>query len=660
MTKWRTSLYSAVAITMSAAAPVSAQTLRAIPGSVAAPARIQQIVGCNPSNERSLLTVYQARALDDAVAEHHRLVPIRNVERVGPLEDSPAPQRPPATEVVAAGGVEVLSSVPIAAVEGLTSVVGEPTAAARGREVIYTGNWYAAFSTDSGTTFSCVDPFRTFPDSPNGQSFCCDQVVVYAPRQDMLVWLLQYSRRTPVGASAENIFRLAVAVGSDISTQQWRHYELKPSELGGSSGEWFDYPDLAVGSQFLYLTSNAFQTGGAGAFVRSMAVRIPLQQLHDYSPLTVEHVTPPNAGTLKLARGATDTMYFGTHVRSGAAQFVRVYSWPENAATIGSDDILVQRWVTDTPSVAPGPDGNDWLGRSDGRITAAWLAGDRLGFAWNAPQGGTFLYPHVRALLLNRSDKAVIAQPHIWNAGHAFAYAAAAPNGAGDVGLSIAYGGNTLHPSHSVGALLNNQGTWQWTLRAVSAGTNGPGGADEAKWGDYLSVQPHGADQATWVASGFTLQGGSTGRQVQPRYVSFRLTTSPSPTDEPAARLVRESRRLEATWEQQPANGAAIRKAMQRLQAAIEAAGTGGVQPTVPAALVRPTPPQNVDDTHRPTPGDSQAPVVSLTGTQLKAFIASASATLKQLQQSINGARRDMAAEKRAVDALGQNLRGVR
>ena len=82
---------------------------------------------------------------------------------------------------------------------------------------------------------------------------------------------------------------------------------------------------LAVGSEFLYLTSNAFQTGGPGAFVRSVVVRVPLQQLHDYSPLTVEHATPPNAGTLKLARGVTDTMYFATHVRSGSAQYVRVY-----------------------------------------------------------------------------------------------------------------------------------------------------------------------------------------------------------------------------------------------------------------------------------------------------------------------------------------------
>ena len=332
-----TTLVSAVIMTVSTVAgPAAAQSLTATPASVAAPARIQQIVGCNPTNERSLETIYRARALDDVVAEHHRLVPIRNVERVGALEDSPEPQRPAATGVVANAGVELLSSVPLAAVEGLTSVVGEPSTAARGREVIYTGNWYAAFSTNGGTTFSCVDPFNTFPASPNSQSFCCDQVVVYAPRQDMFVWLLQYSRRTSTNASAENIFRLAVAVGDDIATQQWRHYELKPSALGGSAAEWFDYPDLAVGSQFLYLTSNAFQTGGTGAFVRSMALRIPLQQLHDYAALTVEHVTPPNAGTLRLVRGAIDTMYFATHVRSGSAQYVRVYSWPENTATIST------------------------------------------------------------------------------------------------------------------------------------------------------------------------------------------------------------------------------------------------------------------------------------------------------------------------------------
>ena len=326
--------------------------------------------------------------------------------------------------------------------------------------------------------------------------------------------------------------------------------------------------------------------------------------------------------------------------------------------------MLVQRWASGATSVAPGPDGNDWLGRSDGRITAAWRTGEQLGFAWNAPQGAPFRYPHVRALVVNRADKAIVAQPHIWNDGHAFAYPAVAPNGDGVAGLSIAYGGNTLHPSHGVGALRNVQGTWKWMLTNVSAGTNGPGGPDEGKWGDYLSVQPHGADQATWVASGFTLQGGSTGRQVQPRYVSFRLSPSPILTlEEPTARVIRESQRLEATWEQQPANDAALRKAMQRLEVAIAAVAagadiTGRSGPSNP--LSKPTPPQNVDDTHRPTPSDSPAAVVPLTDQQLKAFIASASTTLRQLDQSMNGTRRDMAAEKKAVDALGRTLRTVK
>lgn len=659
-----------VAATMLASASfttsAAGQQLTATRVRIPAPARIGGIVSCNPSDRR-LETIQLAAALGDAVADHHRLVPIRTVDRTGPLEDSPAPQAPPATDVATpqAANLSLVASVALASARGLTSVVGEPSVATRGQEAIYTGNWYSAFSTDGGNTFNCVDPGRTFQLSSQRQEFCCDQVVVYSPQHDVMIWLLQYSRwagERPNQVSTENIHRLAVAAGDDIRAQRWRYYDLTPTLLGGSAGEWFDYPDLAVSGDFLYLTSNAFETGGNVRFTRSVAARFPLRQLRRYEALDAEHVTPPEAGTLKLARGATSTMHFATHVKAGAAQYVRVYSWADTAPDIRTDDVLVQRWATGgSPAVAPGPDGNDWLARRDGRITAGWLAGTELGFAWTAANAPPFRYPHIRVVLVDTTSMAAVAQPHIWNNAYAYAYPAAAPNGAGAVGLGVAYGGNALYPSFAVGILDGAAGARRWRVGRVAAGTNGPAGDNnEGKWGDYLAVQPHPRDAGLWVAAGFTLQGGNTSDHIEPRYVAFRSGAGPVLTEEEAAaRLVRESRRLEAIWQQQPDNVAAMHRAMERLGQAVEFVTAAERQTKAP-----PIAPQDkfkmIEDTYRPTPADTAAPEVNLTDAQLKQLRATAVATLKQLDASIKEGRTNVVAERRAMVAFSDALKTIK
>jgi hypothetical protein len=55
-----------------------------------------------------------------------------------------------------------------------TSTVSEPSVAARGREVLITGNCFAAFSRDGGETFAYLNPETAFPPSAHGR-FCCDQ-----------------------------------------------------------------------------------------------------------------------------------------------------------------------------------------------------------------------------------------------------------------------------------------------------------------------------------------------------------------------------------------------------------------------------------------------------------------------------------------------------
>jgi hypothetical protein len=73
-------------------------------------------------------------------------------------------------------------------------------------------------------------------------------------------------------------------------------------------------------------------------------------------------------------------MYFGSH---NSLQQVRVLQWPDTGTNISWSDVNVRRW-SDGAYSAPGPGGVDWLRRTDGRITGAWVGAGVIGFMWTA------------------------------------------------------------------------------------------------------------------------------------------------------------------------------------------------------------------------------------------------------------------------------------
>lgn len=77
------------------------------------------------------------------------------------------------------------------------------------------------------------------------------------------------------------------------------------------------------------------------------------------------------------------------------------------------------------------------------------------------------------------------------------------------------FGGGARHPCHVVGVRDGSA----WRLVITRSSTNGPSGN---RWGDYVTVHPHSPDSSTWVATGYTMQGGTDRRNVEPQYVQFR------------------------------------------------------------------------------------------------------------------------------------------
>lgn len=385
-----------------------------------------------------------------------------------------------------------------------TSMICEPTAAANQRQVMMTGNWFASTSADAGAHWTYVDPFTRFPASAGG--FCCDQVVQFNPRHRIWIWLLQYSAT----ASSENIFRLAIC--RETSFGSWYYWDFAPRNLDASwTNQWFDYPDMASTNDQLFVTFNVFRGSGPTApWQRAVVFRFPLATLAAGTTLGYRWWTTTNNGSIRLCRGAGPTMYFGSH---NSLRQIRVFQWGDAATNVTSSDVNVRLWAQGAYS-APGPGNVNWLGRVDGRITGAWVGAGVIGFMWSANRDGTHPLPFVRVARLNEGNRALIDEPDLWSANSAWAYPAAASNASGQVGISAFFGGGTRHPGHVVG--VRTATAWDTVLTRVSS--HGP---TDQSWGDYLSCVASFPTSSNWVASGYTLQGGSERRNIEPRCVEF-------------------------------------------------------------------------------------------------------------------------------------------
>jgi hypothetical protein len=251
-------------------------------------------------------------------------------------------------------------------------------------------------------------------------------------------------------------------------------------------------------------------------------MRIPLDKLAAYEGFDLEYFDTKDlddaeteAAGLCPVQGATDTMYLGAHIDT---ETLRVYTWSEATGTVVSNDVIVQTWDNRQPE-APSPQGGDWLGRADGRITAGWLSGDTIGFAWTASRDVNFRFPHVRVAVLNKDTKELVEEPHIYSRDFAYAYPSAAPNSIGEVAIGLDFGGDKVNPSCAIG-VLRKRGTAKsrWILATSAAGKAFP---PDKTWGDYLTLRLDGKNPRNWVTASFVRENNGT-TQVDYQIFSIR------------------------------------------------------------------------------------------------------------------------------------------
>lgn len=399
---------------------------------------------------------------------------------------------------------------------GFSSSTNEPSTASGGRNRFQTGNWYAAYSSNGGSTWTHLSPFTAFPSIDGG--FCCDQDTLYDPSRNLFIWLLQY-----IKDASDNHFRIAVfrSETANISNAGWYYYDFSPAQFGGAGGEWFDYPHLALTEDFLYLAINVFRVSN-DTWTRTIFARFPLDTIRAGATLGANYWSQSSYFNVTPVQGAKDVIYFASQI-SGTG--LAVFRWPENSGSISGFGLAVPAWTVGTTHSCPGPDGRNWCARSDNRVLAGTLGWNQLTkqaeltFFWNVAQGAGFTWPYINAAKFRESDLAYLGRPYLWNGGTAFHYIGAAPNARGDIGLSVQYGGGSVHPSSAVCIDDSFNGDPPgWECTGVRAGAHGP---DSNRWGDYLRVRPAYPGDNAWTATSYTLQASTATGNAEPRNVVF-------------------------------------------------------------------------------------------------------------------------------------------
>jgi hypothetical protein len=383
------------------------------------------------------------------------------------------------------------------------SHVCEPSAAMNGQVVLVTGNWFACLSTDGGSSYKFINPFKSFPD-PSGSAFCCDQVALFSEKFDRFFWLLQYTQNT----KGENVQRIAHASTADARAGNWSFFDMSSKALG-LPGAWLDFPDLAVGKTQLYMTTNAFR--GDDWAGKTVIARIDIKSIIDGNVSADKF--QDSIFNFRVAQNCDDTVVWGTHVTNSK---VRIYTWKEADKAPKSFEVNVPTWSRMAATYKSlTPDGRNWLGRVDGRTTAAVRVKNELWLGWTAGAGGVNARPcpYVQVARIDLAAEKLIESINLWDPQHAVACSAFGADGNDDVGASYCYGGAADFPTHVVGYLTGT------AANAVTfKGQRGP--ADE-KWGDYLAVRAAIPAKDRLLATGYTLRNGSGQSDATPNITVF-------------------------------------------------------------------------------------------------------------------------------------------
>jgi hypothetical protein len=406
----------------------------------------------------------------------------------------------------------------------------DPTTAAGGGLVLSTGNTYLRLSLDSGAVFTDIDPTTIFPIADGG--LCCDQVMLFDHTTNLFFWLLQYTSVVNAANPTKpgpNRLRIAWASPESIKANSgdWAFVDLQAQVLLKTADEGLDYPDLAVTNNNLYVSVDRVKkrvpaTGAVGVSGLIVA-RIPLAHITaGGATVGVSWIGPDQsdeqdkATAARLTQSSTDAMYWAGHVDSST---VKVFRWRDSENGMDTHDVDVDKWCNTSADYASlAPDGVQWIdntranmsavssgarrpfsdpGQNHGEVWLPWNAGKADGSddcSKNRPQ------PFVKILRINDQSLEGIGEYHIWNDTYAFAFPALGTSAAGEIGVSVPYGGPGDFATTTVG-FLNDYALY--ALEDSDATLSIPGGT---RIGDYYVVRNSGPENVNLATQGYAVR----------------------------------------------------------------------------------------------------------------------------------------------------------
>ena len=409
------------------------------------------------------------------------------------------------------------------------SALAETAAANMGREVLYTGNTFASFSSNEGASWTQ----RAFPPPLiSGETVCCDQDVEVDRGRDRVFWGLLYLNANGTHGT------VTISVMSSPASAPSCLYDL---DLG--TNRLPDYPHLGLSNDFLYLNSNNFDTKGTAStaddtWVGSQMRRYGLDAMAACQTTSIETFTygPPTFTSQRVfvpVEGATDTMYWG--VLDNTTTF-RLFEWRETSATVTNTTRAIGASTFTNPDCRGGTNNTDFIERTSAwSITGFRMRGwyglpprggtrDVVGFMWNVGADASHSQGHVHAAVFDADTKNLVSEPHIWNSTFCFGFPDTAPTSRGHPAVIVAWGGKSGGAGNAVrnAILLGDDSTTGGgpfgSFVTVATGTHNPA---DSRYGDYLTIQQHEPCGLTMIAAGYVLSGGTAGSNAQKRYVQF-------------------------------------------------------------------------------------------------------------------------------------------
>jgi hypothetical protein len=468
---------------------------------------------------------------DDFNEDRARRVPTGPARgMLAPTRQGSTPKPIPGLGGGGAGEVVFTHFDPLGTIAGPVGTPPDMNAARAGRVVLLSYNTRVMLSTDGAGTWTQLDPTTIFPSTASRDAagnlldngLCCDQVVQYVPQIDRFLWLMQFCGSGTTGClSGINRVRIASASPEQVINSggtSWTYWDLLSGtfNLGTTT---MDYPDLAVGDNFLYFSADAVGTG-------LLVTRIPLAQIQNSQAITIDYTTPSDSAVAyggHLSQNTGDTVFWAGHNSNSQ---LRVFRMQEGSGQYSWNDVNIGSWPNGTISSIC-KDGTDWLqflGTSfpgNAVLGVTRRTNNEVWFAWTAAAGSGFPQAHVQILELNVASNSVISQWQIWNNDVAFAFPSLSTNGQGEVGISLGWGGNQDWGNHAVG-FLGDFVVWY------------PEKADAAitRWGDYVSVRRNVPDPLMFDASGYAVfkqTPPATGVRFDPYYLQFGRPARRSP-----------------------------------------------------------------------------------------------------------------------------------